>query len=132
MSYLEWNILIEEEPDLYDPIGYIKITGNEGIIIEDYTYLDNFFAAFVEGVERIQIEDVVRADPIVEPNDIIFSRKDNLLEIEYGTQKTIIFNQHQFTEEVKMAVAKLIKILDEFADSTKQRRREFLKLRGFS
>ena len=85
----------------------------------------------VEGVERIQIEDVVRADPIVEPNDIIFSRKDNLLEIEYGTQKVIILNQHQFTEEVKIAVTELIKILDEFADSSKQQRRELFKLRSF-
>ena len=37
MNYLEWNIYIEEEPDLYDLIGYIKITGDEGIIIEGYT-----------------------------------------------------------------------------------------------
>ena len=131
MNYLEWNIYRSEEADLDDPIGYMKISGDEGIIIEDYTYLDSFFEAFAEGIEGMKTEDVVRADPIVEPHDIIFSRKNNLLEIEYGSQKTIILNKSQFIEEVKIAVIKLIEILDEFADSAKQQRRELVKLRGF-
>ncbi len=130
MNYLEWNLHRSDKADLYDPIGNIQISGDEGIIIKDYIYLDNFFEAFVEGVERMKTEDVVRADTIVEPNDLIFSCKNNLLEIEYGSQKTIILNKYQFIEEVKTAVIKLIEKLDEFADSAKQRR-ELVKLRGF-
>lgn len=131
MNYLEWNLDPEDEADLDDPMGYIKIVGDEGIIIEDYTNLDNFFEAFVEGIERIKIEDVVRADIIVEPNDLIFSCKNNFLRIEYGSQKTIILNKYQFIEEVKTAVAKLIELLDELADRAKQERRELFKLRSF-
>lgn len=131
MNYLEWNLDPEDEADLDDPMGYIKIVGDEGIIIEDYTNLDNFFEAFVEGIERIKTEDVVKIDPIVEPNDLIFSSKNNFLRIEYGSQKTIILNKYQFIEEVKTAVAKLIEILDEFADRAKQERRELFKLRSF-
>jgi hypothetical protein len=131
MHYIEWNLNAEDEVDLDDPMGYIKILGDEGIIIEDYTNLDNFFEAFVEGIERMKTEDVVRADPIVEPNDLIFSCKNNLLKIEYGSQKTIILNKSQFVDEVKIAVAKLIEILDEFANRTKQERRKLFKLRSF-
>lgn len=131
MNYLEWNLDPEDEADLDDPMGYIKIVGDEGIIIEDYTNLDNFFEAFVEGIERIKIEDVVKIDPIVEPNDLIFSSKNNFLRIEYGSQKTIILNKYQFIEEVKTAVAKLIELLDELADRAKQERRELFKLRSF-
>lgn len=131
MNYLEWNLDPEDEADLDDPMGYIKIVGDEGIIIEDYTNLDNFFEAFVEGIERIKTEDVVRADIIVEPNDLIFSCKNNFLRIEYGSQKTIILNKYQFIEEVKTAVAKLIELLDELADRAKQERRELFKLRSF-
>lgn len=131
MNYIQQNVYPEEEADLDDPIGYIKITGDEEIIIEDYTYIDSFFAAFADGIEQMKTEDVVRADPIVEPNDIIFRCNGNSLEIEYGNQKAIIFNKSQFVEEVKIAVAKLIEILDEFADSAKQKKRQLIKLRSF-
>ncbi len=131
MNYLEWNLDMQEGADLYDPIGNVKISGDKGIITEGYTYLDAFFEALAEGVERMKIEDVVRVDPLVEPNDIIFYRKDSLLEIRYGSQEAIIFNKSQFIEEVKNAVTKLIGILDEFANITKQDRREILKLRSF-
>ncbi|WP_038296475.1 hypothetical protein, partial [[Scytonema hofmanni] UTEX B 1581] len=127
MNYLEWNLDMEEGANLYDPVGNIKISGDEGIITEEYTYIDAFFEAFVEGVERMKVEDIVRVDPLVEPNDIIFSQKNSLLEIKYGSQKAIIFNKSQFLEEVKNAVTKLIEILDEFADSTKQERREMFR-----
>lgn len=60
INYLEWNLDIKEGADLYDPIGYITISGDQGIITEEYTYLDAFFEAFVDGVERIEIENVVR------------------------------------------------------------------------
>jgi hypothetical protein len=131
MNYLEWNLEIEEGADLYDPVGNIKISGDEGIIKEDYTYLDAFFEALADGVKGIEIDDFIMVDPLVEPNNIIFAITNNLLEIKYGSQKAIILNKSQFIEEVKNAVSKLIEILDKFADSTKQKRREILKLRSF-
>jgi hypothetical protein len=36
--YLEWNLDMEEGADLYDPVGNIKILGDEGIIGEGRYY----------------------------------------------------------------------------------------------
>ena len=129
--YLEWNLDMEEGADLYDPVGNIKILGDEGIIGEEYTYLDAFFEAFVEGVERMEVEDVVKVDPLVEPNDIVFICKGSLIEIEYGFQKAIIFNKFQFLAELQNAVAKFLERLDEFANNSKQQNRKLTKLRNF-
>lgn len=131
MNYLEWNLDLEEGADLYDPVGNIKILGDEGIFEERYTYLDAFFEVFVEGAECMKIENVIKVDPLVEPNDILFSCKGSILKIEYGTQRAIIFNCYQFLEEVQKAVAKLGEILDEFADNSKQQKRKLIRLRGF-
>lgn len=131
MSYLDWNLDMEEEANLYDPIGNLKIIGDKGTIVEDYTYLDAFFEAFAKGIERLKVEDVVIVDPLIEPNDIIFHRKNNLLEIEYGNQKTVIFNELEFTEEFKNAVIKLIGILDEFAVAEKKQSLKLTILRNF-
>ena len=99
MRYIEWNLDIEEEANLYDPIGNIKICGDEGDITEEYTYLDAFFEAFVEGVELMKVEDIVRVDPLIESNDIIFCSNGNLLKIQYGNQQTTILNKPQFIKE---------------------------------
>lgn len=131
MNYLEWNLDMEEGADLYDPVGNLKILGDEGIIEEKYTYLDAFFEAFVEGVQHMEAEDVVSVDPLVEPNDIVFTCKSSVIKIEYGVQQAIIFNKFRFLEELQKAVAKLLETLDEFADNSKQQKRKLTKLRSF-
>ncbi|MEI6331353.1 MAG: hypothetical protein WCP16_19075 [Pseudanabaena sp. ELA645] len=132
MRYIEWNLDIEEGANLYDPIGNMKISGDEGDLAEEYTYLDAFFEAFVEGIERMKLEDVVRVDPLIESNDIVFYCKGSLLKIQYGTQQTTILNKLQFIEEIQKAVIDLVKILDEFAEKSKQPKRSLIKLRAFS
>ena len=45
VNYLEWNLEpldIEESVDLYDPMGSIRIDGDEGFVEEEYTNLDTF------------------------------------------------------------------------------------------
>jgi hypothetical protein len=76
-------------------------------------------------------EDVITVDPVVEPNELVFKLKKNMLEIEYGNQKVIVYDKLQFVEEVQQAVARLGTILDEFADSSKQKKRELIRLRNF-
>jgi hypothetical protein len=132
MNYLEWNLDIEEGADLYDPIGNIRILGNEGSITEEYTYLDTFFEAFIEGIEHMRVEDIVKVDPLIESDDIIFHCKDNLLNLQYGDQQTTIFNKFQFIKEVQKAVIDLVKILDDFAESSKQPKRELFNLSRFT
>jgi hypothetical protein len=132
MRYIEWNLDIEEEANLYDPIGNMKICGDEGDITEEYTYLDAFFEAFVEGIELMTVEGIVRVDPLIESNYIIFCSKGNLLKIQYGNQQTTILNKLQFIKEVQTVVIDLVKILDEFAERGKQPKRALIKLRTFS
>lgn len=132
MKYIEWNLDIDEGANLYDPIGDMKISGDEGDVAEEYTYLDAFFEAFVEGIERMKLEDVVRVDPLIESNDIVFCCKGSLLKIQYGTQQTTILNKFQFIEEVQKSVIDLVKMLDEFAEKSNQPKRSLIKLRAFS
>jgi uncharacterized protein (UPF0305 family) len=132
MKYLEWNLDdMTENTDLYDPFGNLSIRGDTGIIEENDTYIDAFFEAFVEGIERMKQQNIVTVDPLVEPNDIVFNHENNTLTIEYGNQKAIIYDKLQFIKEVQESVNRLVTILDNFADSSKQKKRELIKLRNF-
>jgi hypothetical protein len=132
MNYFEWNLDdMEVNEDLYDSMGYIKILGDEGVFEEKDTFVDVFLEAFVEGVERMESEGIVRIDPLVEPNDIVFNYKNSSIEIEYGIQRTTILNKIQFLEELQYTVIKFLEELDEFANNSKQEKRKFAKLRSF-
>jgi hypothetical protein len=131
MSYLEWNLDTEEDLDLNDLMGNIKILGDEGVIEEEYTNLDNFFEAFIEGINQMDIEGVVSIDPIVEPNDIIFKFNGNTIKMKYGIQTTIILNKAQFLEDLQNAVAKFLQELDTFSSTSNQQNKKFTKLRNF-
>jgi hypothetical protein len=131
MSYLEWNLDTEEDLDLNDLMGNIKILGDEGIIGEEYTNLDNFFEAFIEGINRMDIEGVINVDPIVEPNDIVFNFNGNTIKIKYGIQIATILNKAQFLEDLQNAVAKFLQELDTFASNSNQQNKKLTKLRNF-
>ena len=131
MSYLEWNLDTEEDLDLNDLMGNIKILGDEGIIEEEYTNLDNFFEAFIEGIKHMDIEGVVNIDPIVEPNDIVFNFNGDTIEMKYGIQTAIILNKVQFLEDLQNAVAKFLQELDTLASNSNQQNKKLTKLRNF-
>ncbi len=133
MTYLIWNLTTEDDPvgSLYDPVGQMKILGDKGIIIENCTNLDAFLEAFIKGIEGLKFKKTITVDPLIEPDDIIFSYQDNVLEIQYGKQEATIFNKLQFVEEVKNAVREIIDILDELALTEKKAKRKLTRLRNF-
>lgn len=131
MNYLQWDLDIEEGIDIFDPLGNLKIIGDEGNIIEDSTYLDAFFEALVEAAQKIKTQTNISVDPIVEPNNLEFNCKKNTIKINYGQQQATIFDKNKFIKDVREAVSELIKILDEQSQQTKQAKRELIKLRNF-
>ncbi len=131
MNYLQWDLDIEEGIDIVDPLGNLKIIGDEGNIVEDGTYLDAFFEALVEAAQKIKTETNISVDPIVEPNNLEFNCQKNTIKINYGQQQAIIFDKNKFIKDVGEAVSELLKILDEQSQQTKQAKRELIKLRNF-
>jgi hypothetical protein len=121
----------DEDANLFDPIGNILILGDEGIIEEKYTYLDAFLEAFVAGIESSSTENIIKVDPLVEPDDIIFKFKDNTIKLSYGTQSTTILDKTQFVEELKNTVTNFLQELDEFAGASSQPIRKLTKLRRY-
>lgn len=131
MNYLQWNLDIEEGIDIFDPLGNLKIIGDEGNIVEDSTYLDAFFEALVEAAQKIKTKTNISVDPIVEPNNLEFNCQKNTIKIHYGQQQAIIFDKDKFIRDVGEAVSELLKILDEQSQQTKQPKRKLIKLRNF-
>ena len=131
MNYLQWDLDIEEGIDIVDPLGNLKIIGDEGNIVEDGTYLDAFFEALVEAAQKIKTETNISVDPIVEPNNLEFNCQKNTIKINYGQQQAIIFDKNKFIKDVGEAVSELLKILDEQSQQTKQPKRKLIKLRNF-
>ena len=131
MNYLQWDLDIEEGIDIVDPLGNLKIIGDEGNIVEDGTYLDAFFEALVEAAQKIKTETNIIVDPIVEPNNLEFNCQKNTIKINYGQQQAIIFDKNKFIKDVGEAVSELLKILDEQSQQTKQPKRKLIKLRNF-
>jgi TATA-box binding protein (TBP) (component of TFIID and TFIIIB) len=131
MNYLQWDLDIEEGIDIVDPLGNLKIIGDEGNIVEDGTYLDAFFEALVEAAQKIKTETNISVDPIVEPNNLEFNCQKNTIKINYGQQQAIIFDKNKFIRDIREAVSELLIILDEQSQQTKQAKRELIKLRNF-
>ena len=131
MNYLEWNLDTEEGIDVYDPLGDIKILGDEGKIVEESTYLDAFFEALIEAVQNIEIGKSISVDPIVEPNNIEFDCQKDFLKVTYGQQQAVLFQRNQFVKEVQEAVEELLKILDKQSKIAKQQKPKLVKLRNY-
>ena len=131
MSYLQWNLDTEDGIDVVDPVGDLCIIGDEGKLVEKYTYLDSFFEALVEAASSIEAGKGTVVDPIVEPNDICFELQGDFLKIIYGQQKTTILNAKQFAKDVREAVTKLLKILDKQSELQKQPKRKLTRLREY-
>ena len=131
MNYLKWNLDTEEGIDVYDPLGDIKIFGDEGEIVEESTYLDAFFEALVEAAQNIEIGKSISVDPIVEPNNLEFDCQRDFLKVTYGQQQAILFQRNQFVKEVQKAVEELLKILDKQSEIAKQQKPKLVKLRNY-
>lgn len=131
MSYLQWNLDLEDGIDIIDPVGDLCIIGDEGKLVEKYTYLDSFFEALAEAADSIEAGLGAIVDPIVESNDLLFELQEDSLKITYGQQKTTILNVAQFIEDVREAVIKLLKILDKQSELQKQPKRKLTKLREY-
>ena len=131
MSYLHWNLDTEDGIDIIDPVGDLCIIGDEGKLLEKYTYLDSFFEALVEAVHSIEAGKGTVVDPIIEPNNICFELQEDFLKITYGQRTTIILNAAQFVKDVREAVRKLLKILDKQSQLQKQPKRKLTKLREY-
>ena len=131
MNYLKWNLDTEEGIDVFDPLGDLKIYGDEGKLIEENTYLDAFFEALVEASKSIEVGRSIIVDPVVEPDNIEFNCKKDALEIIYGQQKTVVHDRKQFVEDVRQAVRELLRMLDEQSEFEKQQKPKLSKLRNY-
>lgn len=131
MNYLQWDLDIEDGIDIVDHLGNLKITGDEGNIVENSTYLDAFLEALVEAAQKIKTETNISVDPIVEPNNLDFNCQKDTIKINYGQQQATIFDKDKFIKDVREAVSELLKILDEQSQQTKQPKRKLIKLRNF-
>jgi hypothetical protein len=132
MSYLQWNLDTEEGIDIVDPVGDLCIIGDEGKLVEKYTYLDSFFEALVEAAYSIEAGKGTIVDPIVEPNDIYFELQEDCLKITCGEQIITILNADRFVKDVRESVTKLLKILDKQSELQKQPKRKLTRLREYS
>jgi hypothetical protein len=130
MSYLHWELDLEDGFDAIDPLGMITIIGDEGRIIEECTNLDTFCEALVSGVQGIQVGQTLRVDPL-EADDIVFTCSTEYLEILYGSQAARILDRPKFVADLRETVVHLVTLIDEFSLKAGQEQRKLENLRTF-
>jgi len=131
MSYITWELDVEDGLDAYDPLGRIVILGDEGKVEEESTYLDAFFEALIEGTQRIEIGKTITVDPLVEPNDIIFQLTSGKLTISYCSFAATILDKVKFSDDLRQAIDKLVNELDGLTFQKGQEKRKLAKLRNY-
>ncbi|GEM_PF-1402970 len=131
MSYITWELDVEDGLDAYDPLGRIVILGDEGKVEEESTYLDAFFEALIEGTQRIEIGKTITVDPLVEPNDIIFKLTYGQLTISYCSFAATILDKVKFSDDLRQAIDKLVNELDDLTFQKGQEKRKLAKLRNY-
>ena len=131
MSYVTWTIDEEDGIDAYDPLGEIKIIGNQGQLEESCTYLDAFLEALVQGIQNIDKGKIIEIDPLVEPDNIKFDYTRENLIISYGKQQVTIFDKNEFVKDIQESVKNLVDILDMAAINAQDKKPKLLILREF-
>jgi hypothetical protein len=131
MSYIKWELDTEDELDAYDPLGRISILGDEGKIEEECTYIDAFFEAIIDGVQRMEIGKIIRVDPLIEPDDIVFRYTSEELFISYGNSSTTILDVIKFLDDLRNTIESLVIVFDKLTLQKGQKPRELIYLREF-
>jgi hypothetical protein len=131
MKYLQWELDLEDGLDPHDLLGKLVIHGDNGQLIEDCTFLDDFLAVFVDGLHQAKAGEIVAIDPIIEPNDVIFEIKDGELLISYGKQNVTIQNLDKFKLNLKEAIEELVILIDQMTLDLGEEKRKLAKLRNF-
>lgn len=131
MIYLQWTLDTEDGIDPYDPLGSIRVTGDEGYIEDKSTYLDGYFEALILGIQSLEKGKIIRIDPFIEPDDIVFDYTSDYLLIEYGKQQAAISNVSQFIENVRESIENLLNVLDNASVGENEKRPDFEILRIF-
>ena len=112
ISYVQWTLDLEDGIDPYDPLGTIKIVGDEGYIEDKCTYLDGYFEAIMLGVESLEKGKTIGIDPFIEPDEIIFNYTNDYLLLGYGKQQAKIINVKKFVTDVCQSIQDLLDVLD--------------------
>lgn len=112
MNYVEWTLDLEEEIDPRDPLGTIKIMGDEGYIEDKCTYLNNYFEAILLGIQSMKKGQIVSIDPIIEPDCIEFDYTNDFLLLSYAKQQTKVINVEKFISDVQQSICDLLDVLD--------------------
>lgn len=124
---IEWIFDTEDKLDEDDPLGEVRIYGEQGSFVrEDCTNIDVFLEALVKGIPQTIESYELSIDPFVEPDDMIFKYADGILEISYGSQTIIVNDLMQLKQSLFDAVQKLVVQIDSL---TIQKNREKRKLR---
>ena len=131
-NYIEWKLDDEYELDGDDPLGEVRISGEEGCIVESCTYLDSFLEALINGISQIDNSNQkISVDPMVEPDNIDLEYIDNVLRISYGSQCAFIHDLKQMKNALTKAVRRLVEKIDDLTDQKSKERRQLLFLRQY-
>ena len=130
MSYIQWTLDLEDGVDPYDPLGTIKIIGDEGYIQDKCTYLDSYFKAIVLGIQSLKKGKIISVDPL-ESHDLEFDYTNDYLLLGYGEQHAKIFNVDKFITDVCKSIQDLLDVLDAASVRENKKRPSFEIFREF-
>ena len=111
-NYIKWALDNEDHIDPADPLGNITFVGNTGIIEEQDIFLDSFLEAFVEGLSIIKTQDTSSVEIIDEPDELIFIKNNQELQIRYKNQAITIDNIDSFSYQLSLSISSFLSIFD--------------------
>ena len=130
-EYIHWKLDEEEPIDPADPLGNISIVGDEGILKERDIFIDSFLEALVEGLNLIKTQDAVEVDLIDEPDEIVFIKKEKGIQIKYGNQNVVIFDNKSFSNQLSLVIKNFLTVLDKASERMGKEKFDFIKLRRY-
>jgi hypothetical protein len=130
-QYIEWSLDQKEPIVPVDPLGHITINGDKGIIKEQDVFLDTFLGALVEGLNLIKVQDIINVDVVDEPDELVFVKNYEKIQIQYGNQNVTIFDIKSFDHQLFHAVTNFLYILDKASENMKKKKLDFIKLRKY-
>ncbi|RYZ43535.1 MAG: hypothetical protein EOO71_02975 [Myxococcaceae bacterium] len=109
--YLRWT-LAPGEVEPHDPLGDLRLVGDEGAIEEKETLIDAYLLALSEGLKRLPHESRVQVDVVVEPHVLALTREGASRVIGYRGQTARVEEVDALVVDLQTASQRLLEVLD--------------------
>jgi hypothetical protein len=128
MFKIECNFERDSGRDAIDPLGGINISDGNSTLVLKNVYLDSAFAALIQGLSELRIQDHASVEILEEPNPLRFDAGANAtIRISYGNQEILAPTRDSLETALRKGAKTFLSALSDLPDSQRSETLEAIR-----